>query len=51
MSDDKTPETLEDRLWNVIRELCSINEYEYPSRIPSLQEKADQILESKEGAE
>lgn len=36
--------TIEERLWAIVNELCSTNEYEYPYRIPALQKEADKIL-------
>lgn len=37
--------SLDDRLWAIVTELSDINEFDYPVRIPPLQEKADQIIE------
>lgn len=40
--------SLDDRLWAIVTELSDVNEYDYPVRIPALQERADKVLEDRD---
>jgi hypothetical protein len=41
---EESQDEITKRLWSIVTELCSINEYEYPYRIPRLQKRADAIF-------